>query len=198
MPAHITDSSPLMRFVNLSVSDYRKSIFSQSPRERFEILQLISHSRRMREKMLHLCDKNRQSAKRMKEEKILFSNRKFCLLFYQLHISDFECLYLFIVHEGLKRKGSGANPLNHYFRYLNSPCDADFTFATMATNSPLKTFKRGTQSSQVPNNYETLHGRLIQFMVYWNLIYHLKREQSRQQTTRDFCAIVQNVPAGGS
>lgn len=33
-------------------------------------------------------------AERIKERKSLSSNRKFCLLFHQLHISDFECLYL--------------------------------------------------------------------------------------------------------
>lgn len=54
-----------------------------------------------------------------------------------------------------------------------------------------KTFKLGTQS-QVPNNYGTLHWRLLQFLVYWNLIYHLKREQLRQQRW-DFCTIVQKV-----
>lgn len=64
-------------------------------------------------------------------------NRKFCLLFHQLHISDSECLYLFALRpshgtmaERRRRTENriswAQNPLNHYSRFLSSLCEAHF------------------------------------------------------------------------
>lgn len=101
---------------------------------------------------------------------------------YQI-LSAFICLPAPIVHRGKREKRiSWANPLNHYFRYLSSPCDTVF----VPHNGDK--FSLHTRQSQVPNNYDSFIAlKIVTARSYWNLIYHLKREQE----WGDFYAIVQ-------
>lgn len=110
-----------------------------------DILQLIWHSRK-EEKMLHLYDKTRQPAKRMKRENPIERcerNRKF-LLFVILSIAHIRFwVPLFVCHRPLcaeverekDQLGKSIKPLLSLFEFFMWYCFL-FLFRTMATNSP--------------------------------------------------------------